>query len=75
MPAPVAGIHVSLRELKKDVDGRVKPGHDAMHFSRRRRGRSNKRSAALRLGSRLVSSFAKCGDETLRGSWHLTTCR
>ena len=28
MPALVAGIHVLLREMKKGVDGRDKPGHD-----------------------------------------------
>src|SRR6185312_9074219 len=28
MPALVAGIHVLGRSTKKDVDGRVKPGHD-----------------------------------------------
>jgi hypothetical protein len=27
MPALVAGIHV-LNAINKDVDGRVKPGHD-----------------------------------------------
>jgi hypothetical protein len=31
MPALVAGIHVSPCESKKDVDGRDKPGHDAVH--------------------------------------------
>jgi hypothetical protein len=31
MPALVAGIHVSLAE-SKDVDGRVKPGHDEGRF-------------------------------------------
>jgi hypothetical protein len=28
MPALVAGIHVLLRLLQKDVDGRDKPGHE-----------------------------------------------
>jgi hypothetical protein len=28
MPALVAGIHVFLHSSSKDVDGRVKPGHD-----------------------------------------------
>jgi hypothetical protein len=28
MPALVAGIHVLLHLIKKDVDGRDKPGHD-----------------------------------------------
>jgi hypothetical protein len=28
MPALVAGIHVSVRSEKKDVDGRNKSGHD-----------------------------------------------
>jgi hypothetical protein len=28
MPALVAGIHVLLRLIFKDVDGRDKPGHD-----------------------------------------------
>jgi hypothetical protein len=31
MPALVAGIHVLLQETK-DVDGRVKPGHDEGRF-------------------------------------------
>ena len=34
MPALVAGIHVLLSE-KKDVDGRVKPGHDEGWFVQR----------------------------------------
>jgi hypothetical protein len=29
MPALVAGIHVLLVSIAKDVDGRDKPGHDA----------------------------------------------
>jgi hypothetical protein len=33
MPALVAGIHVLLFECSKDVDGRVKPGHDAVRLS------------------------------------------
>ena len=28
MPGLVPGIHVLLYAIKKDVDGRVKPGHD-----------------------------------------------
>jgi hypothetical protein len=28
MPGLVPGIHVFLSTKKKDVDGRVKPGHD-----------------------------------------------
>jgi len=28
MPGPVPGIHVLSCDNKKDVDGRVKPGHD-----------------------------------------------
>jgi len=28
MPALAAGIHVFGAALKKDMDGRVKPGHD-----------------------------------------------
>jgi hypothetical protein len=28
MPGLVPGIHVFFEESKKDVDGRVKPGHD-----------------------------------------------
>jgi hypothetical protein len=33
MPGLVPGIHVLLSVSKKDVDGRVKPGHDEMiHF-------------------------------------------
>ena len=28
MPALVAGIHVLRHRVKKDVDGRNKPGHD-----------------------------------------------
>ena len=31
MPALVAGIHVLLQETK-DLDGRVKPGHDEGRF-------------------------------------------
>jgi hypothetical protein len=30
MPGLVPGIHVSLQRGKKDVDGRDKPGHDAV---------------------------------------------
>jgi hypothetical protein len=33
MPALVAGIHVFLALLKQDVDGRDKPGHDAVVIS------------------------------------------
>jgi hypothetical protein len=29
MPGLVPGIHVLLHLMSKDVDGRVKPGHDA----------------------------------------------
>jgi hypothetical protein len=32
MPGLVAGIHVFLSISKKDVDGRVKPGHDEMRL-------------------------------------------
>jgi hydroxymethylglutaryl-CoA lyase len=28
MPGLVPGIHAFLRDLKQDVDGRDKPGHD-----------------------------------------------
>jgi hypothetical protein len=28
MPALVAGIHVFLKRLEKDMDGRDEPGHD-----------------------------------------------
>ena len=28
MPGLVPGIHVLAASVKKDVDGRVKPGHD-----------------------------------------------
>jgi hypothetical protein len=30
MPGPVPGIHVMLSRVYKDVDGRDKPGHDAL---------------------------------------------
>ncbi len=33
MPGLVPGIHVLLTELTKDVDGRVKPGHDERNAS------------------------------------------
>jgi hypothetical protein len=32
MPGLVPGIHVSTTKHKKDVDGRVKPGHDGKCF-------------------------------------------
>jgi hypothetical protein len=31
MPGLVPGIHVFLSIAKRDVDGRVKPGHDENH--------------------------------------------
>jgi hypothetical protein len=31
MPGLVPGIHVFVGTSKKDVDGRVKPGHDEPH--------------------------------------------
>jgi hypothetical protein len=32
MPALVAGIHALLFLVKKDVDGRDKPGHDVLEM-------------------------------------------
>jgi hypothetical protein len=32
MPGLVPGIHVLITALTKDVDGRDKPGHDAVAF-------------------------------------------
>jgi hypothetical protein len=32
MPGLVPGIHVFLSVSKKDVDGRVKPGHDEAKY-------------------------------------------
>ena len=32
MPGLDPGIHVLASECKKDVDGRVKPGHDERRF-------------------------------------------
>jgi hypothetical protein len=34
MPALVAGIHVLLSSKLKNVDGRVKPGHDETGWAR-----------------------------------------
>ena len=31
MPALVAGIHVFFDDMRQDVDGRVKPGHDELY--------------------------------------------
>jgi hypothetical protein len=36
MPGLVPGIHVLLHLIKKDVDGRDKPGHDGTNRSLRR---------------------------------------
>src|SRR3954454_17921839 len=50
MPALVAGIHVLLRVVPKDVDGRVKPGHNEL------RDRYQSRVAAASQPNTLKSS-------------------
>ena len=41
MPGLVPGIHVFLAISKKDVDGRVKPGHDENDSFSKRLGPAN----------------------------------